>query len=108
MTKEVSHNSAQKRFELPADGKLAVLEYEEKGKDVLVFTHTFVPPELRGQNIAAKLTRFALDEARSRGKKVQPQCSYVDSFMRRNQEYADLRAGEGSSAACGLPKFKTD
>ncbi len=108
MDKKVSRNSAKQRYELPADGKLAVLEYEEKGKDVLVFTHTFVPPELRGQNIAAELTRFALDDARSQGKKVQPQCSYVDSFMRRNQEYADLRAGAGGSASCGLPKFKAD
>lgn len=108
MDKKVSHNSAKQRYELPAEGKLAVLEYEEKGKDVLVFTHTFVPPELRGQNIAAQLTRFALDDARSQGKKVQPQCSYVDSFMRRNQEYADLRAGSGGSASCGLPKFKAD
>lgn len=106
MDKKVSRNSAKQRYELPAEGKLAVLEYEEKGKDVLVFTHTFVPPELRGQNIAATLTRFALDDARSRGKKVQPQCSYVDSFMRRNQDYADLRADTSGTASCGLPKFK--
>ena len=106
MDKKVSRNSAKQRYELPADGKLAVLEYEEKGKDVLVFTHTFVPPELRGQNIAAELTRFALDDARSKGKKVQPQCSYVDSFMRRNQEYADLRADAGGTTSCALPKFK--
>ena len=106
MEKKVSHNRAEQRYELPADGKLAILEYEKKGADVLVFTHTFVPVELRGQNIAAQLTRFALDDARSQGKKVQPQCSYVDSFMRRNQEYADLRADACGTTSCALPKFK--
>lgn len=35
-----------------------------------------------------------LDDARKQGKKVQPQCSYVDGFMRRNQEYESLRAGD--------------
>ncbi|MDO5674192.1 MAG: GNAT family N-acetyltransferase [bacterium] len=108
MEKKVSHNRAKKRYELPADGKPAILEYEEKGTDILVFTHTFVPPELRGKNIAAELTRFALDDARSRGKKVQPQCSYVDSFMRRNQEYADLCVDAAGNAGCGLPRSKGD
>ena len=107
METRVIHNSAKQRYELPVDGALAILEYDTRGQEVLVFTQTFVPPELRGQNIAAELTRFALDDARSRGKKVQPQCSYVDSFMRRNEEYADLRAGGGGAPSCGMPKFKT-
>ncbi|NLZ17435.1 MAG: N-acetyltransferase [Desulfobulbaceae bacterium] len=106
---QVIHNSAKQRYELPMDGALALLEYKEQGKDVLVFTHTFVPPELRGKNIAAILTRFALDDARSQGKKVHPQCTYVDSFIRRNQEYADLRADSSNNApSCGMPRHKAD
>ncbi|MGI6656873.1 MAG: GNAT family N-acetyltransferase [Desulfobulbus sp.] len=80
------------RFELRVDGELALLEYRQQGEDVLVFTHTFVPEALRGRNLAAVLTRFALEEARRLGKKVKPQCSYVDAFMKRHPEYADLRA----------------
>lgn len=105
---QVIHNIALQRYELPMDDALALLEYKKQGEDVLVFTHTFVPPELRGNNIAAILTRFALDDARSQGKKVQPQCSYVDTFMRRNQEYADLRADSSDAPSCGMPRHKAD
>lgn len=60
MQNQVIRNSTKKRYELAMAGTLAILEYENRGEDVLVFTHTFVPPELRGRNVAAELTRFAL------------------------------------------------
>ncbi len=88
-------NELMKRFELTLDGKLAQLDYVEQGEHVLVFTHTFVPTELRGRNVAAVLTQYALDDARRQGKKVVPQCSYTATFMARNKEYADLRADAG-------------
>jgi predicted GNAT family acetyltransferase len=93
MEKEPRKNALMKRFELTLEGKLAQLDYVEQGNNLLVFTHTFVPPELRGQNVAARLTKYALDDARRQGKKVVPQCSYVATYMERNKEYADLRAG---------------
>ena len=102
------HNEALRRYELSRDGASAVLEYEEAGGGVAVFTHTFVPEALRGQGVAAELVRFALDDARARGWKVLPQCGYVDVFMRRHREYADLRAEGGESApACGLPRTRS-
>lgn len=96
MVTEPTKNALMQRFELVADGRMAVLEYVDQGNDVLVFTHTFVPPELRGRDIAALLTKFALNDARAQGKKVVPQCSYVAVFMERNKEYADLSAGPAS------------
>ena len=91
MEQEPRKNELMKRFELSLEGNLALLDYREEG-EYLVFTHTFVPPELRGKNVAARLTKFALDDARRLGKKVVPQCSYVAAYMERNQEYKDLRA----------------
>lgn len=88
-------NELRQRFELAIDGKVALLTYEKRGQDLLVFTHTFVPEELRGQNLAALLTKAALDDARRQGKKVVPQCSYVATYLERNKEYADLRAEPG-------------
>jgi uncharacterized protein len=93
MENEPQKNVLMKRYELTIEGKTALLEYVEQGGNVLAFTHTFVPPELRGRNVAAILTKFALDDARSQGKKVVPQCSYAATYMERNKEYADLRAG---------------
>jgi predicted GNAT family acetyltransferase len=99
MEKEPQKNGVMKRFELTLEGKLALLDYVEQGDNLLIFTHTFVPHELRGQNVAARLTRFALDDARQQGKKVVPQCSYVATYMERNKEYADLRAEGGPTLA---------
>ena len=100
-------NEALRRYELSLDGATAFLEYEEAGGGVVAFTHTFVPETLRSRNIAAELTRFALDDARARGKQVVPRCSYTDTFMRRHREYADLRAEDGASPpACGLPRTR--
>ncbi len=71
------------------DGHLSVCEYElADGR--MIFTHTVVPPELRGRGIAEKLVRAALTEARAAGRKVVPQCSYVAKFIERNKEFVAL------------------
>ncbi len=85
-------NVLLQRFELEIDGKIAFLEYQAQGPDVLAFTHTFVPPELRGCNLAAILTRHALEDARQLGKQVVPVCSYVGAFMERYKEFSGLKA----------------
>jgi uncharacterized protein len=58
----------------------------------MVFTHTLVPPELRGRGIAEHLVRAALAEARTQGRQVVPACSYVAKFIERHAEYRDLLA----------------
>lgn len=85
-------NELMHRFELIIDGKIAFLEYQHQSPEVLAFTHTFVPTELRGRNLAAILTKYALEDARQQGKKVAPMCSYVDVVMQRNKEFNLLRA----------------
>jgi hypothetical protein len=71
------------------DGLLAHADYVREG-DQMVCTHTFVPPELRGRGLAEHLVRAALAEARQRGWRVVPACSYVATFMERHREFADL------------------
>lgn len=82
----VSHNSTASRFEVVLDGHLAVADYVLDGER-MVFTHTFVPPELRGRGVAEKLVRAGLEFARQHGRKVVPQCSYVAVFLKRNPEF---------------------
>lgn len=85
----VRHNVAAHRFEAEVDGHLSVAEYElAEGR--IVFTHTLVPPELRGRGIAEQLVRAGLEFARTTGRKVTPQCSYVDVFIRRHPEFQPL------------------
>ncbi|MBT8389710.1 MAG: N-acetyltransferase [Altererythrobacter sp.] len=68
------------------------LEWEPRGNDVRVATHTVVPPEIGGRGIAAQLVNRLVKDARKQGFRIVPQCSYVEATFRKNPEWADLRA----------------
>jgi predicted GNAT family acetyltransferase len=91
METPVTHNAIAQRYEMTVEGRLSVCEYEIRDGQ-MIFTHTLVPPELRGRGIAEKLVRTALSDARASGHKVVPACSYVAVFLQRNKEFADLVA----------------
>ncbi len=88
----VRHDSGAHRFEIVVEGHAAVLEYAIEGERA-VFTHTFVPVELRGRGVAEKLVRVAFGWARREGRRVVPACSYVAKFIERHAEFHDLLAG---------------
>ncbi len=88
----IRHNPAAHRFEAVVDGHLSVCEYED-AEGRRVFTHTLVPPELRGRGLAEQLVRAALADARVAGLKSVPACSYGARFVERHREYQDLLAG---------------
>lgn len=83
----VTHNAPLGRYEMETKHGLAVAVYVQQG-DRLVFTHTEVPAADEGNGIGSRLVRAALDDARQRGFKVVPACSFVAAFMRRHPEYA--------------------
>ena len=87
----VRHNAAEHRFEMEVEGELSVADYEIRGEQ-MIFTHTFVPPALRGRGIAEKLVRAALEHARTERLRVVPACSYVEVFIERHAEYRPLLA----------------
>ena len=59
---------------------------------VMAITHTGTEPAWRGRGIAAELTRFALDDARTQGHRVTPVCPYTASYIADHAEYHDLLA----------------
>ena len=88
---EILHEVPEQRFVTQAEGHAARLDYiEDEGR--LTITHTIVPPEVGGRGIASELVRAALAYARDAGLKVDPQCSYADTWMRRHPEFDALRA----------------
>ena len=91
MPDEIRDNKAESRFEMDADGELAVAYYKRE-PGVITFTHTETPFRLQGQGIASRLIRGALDAARAEGLKVVPRCSFVSAFMARHPEFNDLLA----------------
>jgi predicted GNAT family acetyltransferase len=86
---EVKHNEAVHRFEAEIHGLQAVVVYKIIPGRRLI-QHTEVPPVLEGRGLAARLTRVALEFARSKGLQVVPACSYTASFMAKHPEYNDL------------------
>jgi predicted GNAT family acetyltransferase len=87
----VRHNPQEHRFEVDVGGELSVADYEQRGTD-MIMTHTFVPPALRGQGIAEKMVRVALEFARTERLRVVPACSYVAAFIKRHPEFHPLLA----------------
>jgi uncharacterized protein len=87
----VEHRPEESRFVCVVDGITNVADYQMRG-DRIVMTHTWVDPSLQGRGIAAALVATALLHARDQGLKVVAACSYVDAYLRRRPELADLRA----------------
>jgi len=57
---------------------------------VITFTHTATQPELRGNGLAGRVVRQALDDARAASLRVVPKCWYVAQFIDRHPEYRDI------------------
>jgi len=85
------HNAAEERFELRIGGELCLLNYRRSAGTLLIY-HTEVPPPFEGRGLAERMTRAALDFARSENLQVEPRCSYAVYFMRKHPEYDDLLA----------------
>ncbi|QCO67511.1 N-acetyltransferase [Luteimonas yindakuii] len=93
----VRHDPQRGRFELDVDGETAHVEYRQEG-DTMVVLHTIVPDALAGRGIAGTLNAAALDHARDAGMRVDPQCEYTASYVRRHPGYADLVRGADRSS----------
>lgn len=92
MDAEVRNATDHSRYELVMDGEVVgIAEYHRTG-DALVFPHTVIQSDRRGQGLGDLLVRAALDDVRARGDKVVPQCWFVRDFVNANPEYADLLA----------------
>ena len=87
----VTDNAERRRFELEAGGQLAFVNYRREG-DVLVLTHTEVPPEQEGQGVGSALVRGVLEQARRDGRRVMPLCGFVHAWVQRHPEFADVVA----------------
>ena len=86
---EVTHNTEENRFELTRDGHLAVLDYIMMD-DVIIFTHTGVPPEIEGGNVGVKLAQTGLEYARDNELGVRSKCWFVSKYLKLHPEYPDL------------------
>ncbi len=71
---------------------IARITYAYDGNGEIIANHTFVSPELRGQQIAKKLLDRLVVFARDNNLKIRPTCSYVVKAFERYEEYQDVAA----------------
>jgi predicted GNAT family acetyltransferase len=85
----VSHGAY--RADVEGSSRQAELTWIARG-EARIADHTYVPPEARGQGIAATLVDALIADAREQGFRIVPGCSYVEAAFRRHPEWADVLA----------------
>lgn len=88
---EVRENPARGRFELDVGGQIVFANYRRQDGRIVI-THVEAPPPLRGTGAAGRLMRGVAELARAEGARIVPLCGYAAAWLRRNKEYAALRA----------------
>lgn len=94
------HNPEQSRYEAWIDGELAGFAEYQLANAIIVFTHTEVPGRYEGRGVGSAIARFALDDVRADGtRRVLPICPFVEGWIARHRDYADLLYGAPASTA---------
>lgn len=89
-------------YALDSNGKV-VAEVTFPTKDgISTIDHTFVDNSLRGQGIAGKLVRLAVDNIISDGNRIAATCPYAVAWFKRHPEYPLVDGA--SPMACKLPR----
>jgi len=86
---KVIHDKKGERFVANIEGDEAYAAYSLHD-DIIKLYSTFTPPHLRGRAIAETIVEHAFNYAVENNLKVEPACSYVQSFITRHKEYNDL------------------
>lgn len=84
---EIVNDKRGSRFVMEVDGMEVYVLYAED-KETIELYSTYTPPQLRGNRLAEKVVRFALDYAKEKNLKVIPSCWYVKRFLERYPDYS--------------------
>ncbi len=100
MSIEVSDAPERNRYEAVRDGRVLGFAEYQRTHELVVFTHTEIDPAYEGQGVGSALVRSALDDVRELGLKALPVCPFVQAWIQRHPDYADLdyRSSSGTSA----------
>lgn len=86
----VTQNEAAQRYEIEVGGEVAGFVQYHARPGLLAMIHTEIDDRFEGQGLGSKLVSGALDDARSKGLAVLPFCPFVNEYIRRHPDYADL------------------
>ena len=88
----VQDNPGAGRFEISVDGQVVGFADYTVREGVMTMPHTVVDPAYGGRGLGTELVRVTLEEARERGLRVRPLCSFVAAYIRKHPDYGDLVA----------------
>jgi hypothetical protein len=90
----IEHNIENLEFHTIDNTEKAFLNYRKKSTDTLEYYEIFVPASQRDKRIASQLTTEALSYAQNKNLKVIPTCSFVRSFIIKNNKFRDVILAE--------------
>lgn len=90
MDLQIVDNPDAERYELSADASVLGIAAYKLRPGLIAFVHTEVDERVEGHGAGSRLARFALDDARARGLAVLPFCPFINGWIGRHPEYADL------------------
>lgn len=97
----VTDNAGAQRYEIHLDGELAGFAEYRLRLGQIELVHTEIDEEFEGRGVASQLISFALEDARKRNLAVLPLCPFVEDYIQRHRQYADL-VPEGRRQSFGL------
>lgn len=83
---EVSDRSELGRYEIRVDGEVAGISEYRLQPGEINFIHTEVSGAYKGQGLAGRLVEFAVTDARARGLRIIPSCSFVRKWISEHPE----------------------
>ena len=90
---DVRRNDDEGQYEIWLDGGVVgFTQFRVRPDGVLVFPHTEIDEDHRGQGLAGQLIGGALDDVRGRGEQMVAVCPAVAGFIGDHPDYADLQA----------------
>ena len=85
---EIRDNEELKRYELQADGEVAVVTYNLSPPNLMI-AETLVPERLEGRGIASRLAKHVLSDANARGLVILPVCPFFAAYLQKHPEHAE-------------------
>jgi predicted GNAT family acetyltransferase len=96
----------ENRIYLERDGKVVAyvdFSFTFERDEKVSFDKVFVDESLRGQGIAADITKFAVDHFKDQSYIIIATCPYVDIWMKRHmEEYGKYMVAKKGGPTCSI------
>jgi predicted GNAT family acetyltransferase len=90
----IADDSDAHRYEIRVGDQLAGFVQYRRRPGLIAFIHTEIDDRYEGRGLGGKLISGALDAAREEGTSVLPFCPFVNGYIDRHPEYAELVPSE--------------